>query len=204
MESFISMLNDTLHMNGQLFCFLISMFPILELRGGLIAAALCKVPLWQALPLCIAGNFLPIPFLVLFIEKLLKFLRKTKLSPVVKFVDFLEEKANKSAPKIMKHKTFGLTIFVGIPLPVTGAWTGGLVAGLFKFNLKQTFIATILGLCMSSAIMTIITYVIPWIVTTYHIPMSVIITVLVALVVLVVGFFVVKSIIKKKKNKTTD
>ena len=98
MESFINMLNDTLHMNGQLFCFLVSLFPILELRGGLIAAALCKVPLWQALPICIVGNFLPIPFVVLFIEKLLKFLRKTKLSPVVKFVDFLENKANTSAP----------------------------------------------------------------------------------------------------------
>lgn len=61
MESFINMLNDTLHMNGQLFCFLVSLFPILELRGGLIAAALCKVPLWQALPICIVGNFLP-PF----------------------------------------------------------------------------------------------------------------------------------------------
>ena len=119
-------------------------------------------------------------------------------------VDFLEEKANKIAPKIMKHKTFGLTIFVGIPLPVTGAWTGGLVAGLFKFNLKQTFIATILGLCMSATIMTIITYGIPWIVKTFAIPTSVVVTVLIALVVLVVGFFVLKSIIKKKKNKTAN
>ena len=138
MESFISMLNDTLHMNGQLFCFLVSLFPILELRGGLIAAALCDVPVWEAIPICIVGNFLPIPFVVLFIEKLLKFLRKTKLSPVVKFVDFLENKANTSAPKIMKYKTFGLTVFIGIPLPVTGAWTGGLVAGLFNFSLKLT------------------------------------------------------------------
>ncbi len=162
MESFISMLNDTLHINGQLFCFLISLFPILELRGGLIAAALCNVPMWQAIPICIAGNFLPIPFLVLFIEKILKALKKTNFKPVVKFADFLENKAEQSAPKIMKYKTFGLTVFIGIPLPVTGAWTGGLVAGLFNFKMKQAMIATILGLCMSSAIMTLITYGIPY------------------------------------------
>lgn len=200
MESFISMLNDTLHMNGQLFCFIVSLFPILELRGGLIAAALCNVPLWQAIPLCIAGNFLPIPFVVLFIEKLLKFLKKTKLSPVVKFVEFLEEKANKNAPKIMKHKTFGLTIFVGIPLPVTGAWTGGLVAGLFNFSLKQTFIATALGLCMSASIMTIITYFIPWLVVTYNIPTYVVWSVIIGICVVVAGLLVAKHIIKKKKT----
>lgn len=201
MESFINMLNDTLHMNGQLFCFLVSLFPILELRGGLIAAALCKVPLWQAIPICIVGNFLPIPFVVLFIEKLLKSLRKTKLSPVVKFVDFLENKANTSAPKIMKYKTFGLTVFIGIPLPVTGAWTGGLVAGLFNFSLKQTFIATILGLCMSATIMTIITYGIPWIVTTFNIPTSVVVAALCGIVAVVIGIFVVRHILKKKKAK---
>ena len=182
MESFISMLNDTLHMNGQLFCFLVSLFPILELRGGLIAAALCDVPVWEA-------------------EKLLKFLRKTKLSPVVKFVDFLENKANTSAPKIMKYKTFGLTVFIGIPLPVTGAWTGGLVAGLFNFSLKQTFIATILGLCMSATIMTIITYGIPWIVTTFNIPSSVVVAALCGIVAVVIGIFVVRHILKKKKAK---
>ena len=189
MESFISMLNDTLHMNGQLFCFLVSLFPILELRGGLIAAALCDVPVWEAIPICIVGNFLPIPFVVLFIEKLLKFLRKTKLSPVVKFVDFLENKANTSAPKIMKYKTFGLTVFIGIPLPVTGA------------SLKQTFIATILGLCMSATIMTIITYGIPWIVTTFNIPSSVVVAALCGIVAVVIGIFVVRHILKKKKAK---
>lgn len=199
MESFINMLNDTLHMNGQLFCFLVSMFPILELRGGLIAAALCKVPLWQAVPICIAGNFLPIPFVVLFIEKLLKFLRKTKLSPIVKFVDFLENKANTSAPKIMKYKTFGLTVFIGIPLPVTGAWTGGMVAGLFNFSLKQTFIATFFGLCMASAIMTTITYGIPWIVTKFNIPTSVVVGILCGVVALVIGIFVIKHFVKKRK-----
>ena len=101
----------------------------------------------------------------------------------------------------MKYKTFGLTVFIGIPLPVTGAWTGGLVAGLFNFSLKQTFIATILGLCMSATIMTIITYGIPYIVTTFNIPTSVVVAALCGIVAVVIGIFVVRHILKKKKAK---
>ena len=202
MESFISMLNDTLHINGQLFCFIISMFPILELRGGLIAAALCNVPMWQAIPICIAGNFLPIPFLVLFIERILKFLRKTNCKPVIKFVGFLENKANKSAPKIMKYKTFGLTVFIGIPLPVTGAWTGGLVAGLFNFNMKQTMIATSLGLCMSATIMTIITYGIPYLARVLGLSFWTVVGMICAIAVLVIATVVIiKKLTKKRKLK---
>ena len=200
MESFIEMLNDTLHINGQLFCFLISLFPILELRGGLIAAALCNVPMWQAIPICIVGNFLPIPFILLFIQKLFKWLRKSRFTAIIKFVEFLERKAEKNAPKIMKHKRFGLTVFVGIPLPVTGAWTGALVAGLFEFKLKEAIPAIILGLCMASAIMTTITYFIPWVVSTLKIPFAVVAAVLIGLVAIVIGVPVLRSYLKKKKT----
>ncbi len=198
MESFIETLHNTFHINGQLFSFLISMFPILELRGGLIAASICNVPLWQAIPICILGNFLPIPFILLFIKKLLEWLRKSRFTTIVKFVDFLENKANKNAPQIMKYKFFGLTVFVGIPLPVTGAWTGALVAGLFEFELKKSIPAVLLGLCMASAIMSFISYGIPWIVTTFNIPGWVVGTAICTLVVLVVALLVIRS---KKKNK---
>lgn len=196
MESFISMLNDTLHINGQLFSFLVSMFPILELRGGLIAASLCDVPLWQAIPICILGNFLPIPFILLFIQKLFKWLRKSRFTTIIRFVEFLENKANKNAPQIMKYKFFGLTVFVGIPLPVTGAWTGAMVAGLFEFELKKSVPAILLGLCMASAIMSFITYCIPWIVTTFNIPGWAVISAICALIVLVAALIIIK---KKKK-----
>lgn len=200
MESFISMLNDTLHINGQLFCFIISLFPILELRGGLIAAALCNVPMWQAIPICIIGNFLPIPFLVLFIEKILNKLKKSNFKPVVKFVDFLENKAEKKAPQIMKYKTFGLTIFIGIPLPVTGAWTGGMVAGLFNFNMKQTMIATCLGLCMSASIMTIITYGIPYLAEVLGLSFWTVAGAICGIAAVIIGTVVlIKKLTKKKK-----
>jgi uncharacterized membrane protein len=190
MESFISMLHDTLHMNGQLFSFLVSIFPILELRGGLIAARLSNVPLWQAIP---------IPFILLFIQKLFKWLRKSRFTAIIKFVEFLENKAEKNAPKIMKHKRFGLTIFVGIPLPVTGAWTGAMVAGLFEFKLKESIPAILLGLCMASAIMTVITYVIPWIVVTLNVPSYVVITGICVIIALIIGVFILKSLLKNKK-----
>ncbi len=142
----------------ELVIFIISMFPILELRGGLIAAALLGVEMWKAIPICMLGNFVPIPFILLFIEKIFKVMKNTKL---VKLVDRLEAKANKSAKTIMKHKRFGLTIFVGIPLPMTGAWTGALVAALFKFKLKESIPSVLLGLCMSATIMTILCYGFP-------------------------------------------
>lgn len=142
----------------ELIIFLISMVPVLELRGGLIAAALLGVDMNIAIPICMLGNFLPIPFILLFINKIFNVLRNTKL---VKLVDKLEAKANKSAKTIMKHKRFGLTIFVGIPLPMTGAWTGALVAALFKFKLKESIPTILLGLCLAATIMTIICYGFP-------------------------------------------
>lgn len=138
----------------------ISMLPILELRGGLIAAALLSVDMWVAIPICILGNLLPIPFILLFIEKIFEKMKNTKL---VKLVDKLEEKANKSAKTIMKHKKFGLLLFVGIPLPMTGAWTGALVAALFKFKLKESVPSILGGLALAATIMTFITYGIPYI-----------------------------------------
>ena len=148
----------------ELVIFVISMFPVLELRGGLIAASLLGVQMWEAIPICILGNLLPIPFILMFIEKIFELMKNTKL---VKLVDKLEEKANKNAKKIMKHKRFGLFLFVGIPLPMTGAWTGALVAALFKFKLKESVPSILGGLVLATTIMTFITYGLPYIVSLF-------------------------------------
>ena len=144
---------------GELVVFIISLSPILELRGGLIAAAVYGIDLWIALPICLIGNILPIPFILLFIEKIFEWLKNTRF---VKMINRLEAKAEKNAAKIMKHKKFGLFLFVAIPLPGTGAWTGALVAALFKFKIKDAVISIGCGVLGAAAIMTIITYVIPW------------------------------------------
>lgn len=149
---------------AEIVVFIISLCPILELRGGLIAASILHVDMWKAIPICIIGNILPIPFILLFIEKIFELLKNTRF---VKMINKLEEKAEKGAQKIMKHKKWGLLLFVGIPLPGTGAWTGSLVAALFHFKLKDACIATLGGLVLATVIMTFISYGIPYIVSMF-------------------------------------
>ena len=148
----------------ELVVFLISLCPILELRGGLIAASILGVDMWKAIPICVIGNILPIPFILLFIEKIFELLKNTRF---VKMINKLEEKAEKGAKKIMKHKKFGLFLFVGIPLPGTGAWTGSLVAALFHFKLKDACLAILGGLVLATIIMAFISYGIPAIISLF-------------------------------------
>lgn len=147
---------------AELVVFIISLCPILELRGGLIAASLLGLDMWKAIPICVVGNILPIPFILLFIEKIFEWLKNTRL---VKMINKLEDKAEKGAEKIMKYKNFGLLLFVGIPLPGTGAWTGSLVAALFHFKLKDAVISILGGIVLATVIMTFISYGIPAIVS---------------------------------------
>lgn len=159
MENIVNGMVSALHgIPAELVIFIISLCPILELRGGLIAASALGVNMWMAQLICIIGNIIPIPFILLFIEKIFIWLKNTRF---VKFVNKLEAKAEKSAKKIMQHKKLGLFLFVAVPLPGTGAWTGALVAGLFKFNLKDASISIAAGVVTANVIMTIITYGIP-------------------------------------------
>lgn len=152
-------------MNGipaELIVFIISLMPVLELRGGLIAASILGVDIWKAIPICIVGNILPIPFILLFIEKIFEVMKNTRF---VKLINRLEAKAEKGAQKIMKHKTWGLFLFVGIPLPGTGAWTGSLVAALFHFKLRDAVLSILGGLILATAIMCFISYGLPYLIT---------------------------------------
>lgn len=142
----------------ELVAFIISALPLTECRGGLIAARLMGLEFWKAFPICVIGNLLPVPFIVLFIEKIFKWLKNTRF---VKLINKLEEKAQKHAKTIMKHKKLGLFIFVAIPLPGTGAWTGALVAALFKFNVKDALISISCGVLVAAIIMSILSYFIP-------------------------------------------
>lgn len=101
----------------EVIVFIISMVPILELRGGLIAAgpAIFDVPMWEAIPICIIGNLIPIPFILLLITKIFDWMKSTKtLRPLVKK---LEDKAMSKSSNIEKYEFWGLVAFVGIPLP---------------------------------------------------------------------------------------
>lgn len=149
----------------ELAVFIISLFPILECRGGMIAASALGLNYWVGLAISVVGNLLPIPFIFLFIEKIFSLMKKTKFFG--KIVNKLEAKAMSKSDKITKYKRWGLLLFVGIPLPGTGAWTGALIAVLLKLNLKESVISIVLGVFMASGIMSFVTYGIPWIINQF-------------------------------------
>ena len=136
--------------------FIISMIPLLELRGGLLAASLLKISAAKAIPLCIVGNIIPIPFILLFIRQIFKVLKKTKLfrGLVIK----LEDRAMRKSDQVKKYEFWGLMLFVGIPLPGTGAWTGSLIASLLEIDIKKSSLAIFCGIIMATVIMYIVSY----------------------------------------------
>jgi uncharacterized membrane protein len=104
------------------------------------------------------GNILPVPFILLFITKILEWMEKSKIKWMNKIAKWLHKKADKNKEKIEKYGYFGLFLFVGIPLPGTGAWTGCLIASILNLNRKKAFYATLCGIIMASIIMMIISY----------------------------------------------
>lgn len=148
-----------LGLSPELVVFIISLLPIIELRGGLIAAAILGVPWYVAFPICFVGNMLPIPFILLFIRKIFKLLKKIKW--LQKPITVLEAKTRKKGERIQKGWLIGLILFVGIPLPGTGAWTGALAADLFDIRIRHSLPAIALGVAIAGAIMLIVSYLVP-------------------------------------------
>ncbi|WP_343209001.1 small multi-drug export protein [Anaerolentibacter hominis] len=150
---------------GELIIFIISMVPILELRGGLLAAPLLGISIGPAVLICVVGNILPVPFILLFITPIFNWLKKTRLFRPM--VEKLENKTMKKKDKLEKYEFLGLMLFVGIPLPGTGAWTGALLASLLGLKFKKAFPAIVLGILLATVIMCIISYGIPWLVSVF-------------------------------------
>lgn len=140
----------------ELIVFIISILPLLELRGGLIASALLKISFLKGYIISIIGNVLPIPLVLLFMEKILEFLKKMKLTS--KLAIKIEKKILSKRKQIDKYGYLGLLLFVGIPLPGTGAWTGSALASILHLDRKKSFIYIFLGVIMASLIMSIISY----------------------------------------------
>ena len=136
--------------------FIISMIPILELRGGLIVSKLLEVPITTAIPLCIIGNIIPIPFILLFIKQIFKWMKKIRLFRGL--VEKLENKPMSKSDNIKRYEFWGLVLFVGIPLPGTGAWTGSLIAALLDVDFKKAVLAELLGIAIATVIMSIFSY----------------------------------------------
>ena len=148
--------NLSQYISEEMVVLIISMIPILELRGGLLAASLLKIPAMTAIPICILGNIIPIPFILLFIRKIFKLLKKTKLFRSL--IEKLENRAMGKSDQIKRYEFWGLLLFVGIPLPGTGAWTGSLIASLLEIDIKKSSLAILGGIIMATVIMYVVSY----------------------------------------------
>ncbi|MCI8509632.1 MAG: small multi-drug export protein [Lachnospiraceae bacterium] len=144
--------------SNEVIIFLISMVPILELRGGLLAAspALLNVPILRAIPICIIGNFIPVPFILLFIKAIFNWMKK--FEKLGKIAVWFENKAMNKKDRVEKYEFWGLVLFVGIPLPGTGAWTGSLIAALLNIDFKKAIAAVCVGIMLATVIMSCISY----------------------------------------------
>ena len=144
------------HLSKDAIVFIISMIPILELRGGMLAASLLKISMVKGIVLCVIGNIIPVPFILLFITPIFNWMKGTRFFKPM--VEKMETKALKKRDQVEKYEFWGLVLFVGIPLPGTGAWTGSLLASLLGIKFKKAFPAVIVGICLATVIMTVISY----------------------------------------------
>ena len=140
----------------EMIVFVISMVPILELRGGLLAASLLNIPIVRAIWYCVIGNIIPVPFILLLITPIFNRLKKTRLFRPM--VEKLESRALGKSEQIERYEFWGLALFVGVPLPGTGAWTGALIASLLGIRFRKAFPAIILGIFIATIIMSIVSF----------------------------------------------
>ena len=136
---------------------LVSMVPIIELRGALPIATGFGVEWYIALPIAIIGNIIPVPFIIIFIKKIFAWMSKQK-GFLARVVMKMEQKAEAKRDTIEKYGPWGLWIFVAIPLPGTGAWTGALIAALLDIPLKKSFPAIAVGVLTAGIIMAFVSY----------------------------------------------
>ena len=134
------------------------MFPVVELRGAIPVGYAMSIPLVPNYLISVIGNLLPVPFILLLIPKIIKSLSQSKVKLFVKIADFLVNKVQKNTEKITKYAVFGLFVFVAIPLPGTGAWTGAMVASMINMGFKKSIISVFCGVLAAGAIVSLICY----------------------------------------------
>ena len=137
-----------------LFLFLLSMVPIIELRGAIPFAVGWELNIPFSYLLCILGNIIPVPFIILFGKFILE--KLSQLKKIGPFFKKIIDRADKKAHEMGKAEFWGIYIFVAIPLPGTGAWTGSLIAAILRMRLKKAMLAISLGVLTSGVIMLLL------------------------------------------------
>ena len=137
---------------------LVSMVPVVELRGGIPYGVAAGLPVWLAYIAAFIGNLIPVPFILVYIRQIFKWIRK-HMPKLNNLIDKLEKKAHLKGSTMQKYQYLGLWLFVDIPRPGTGAWTGCLAAAFLGMRLKKAMPAVILGVLTAGTIMLTLTHV---------------------------------------------
>ena len=139
-----------------LWIFFISMVPLIELRGAIPYGVAAGLPVVTAFIVSIIGNILPVPFVIIFIRKIIEIMKKMSKN-IRKFAEWLERKAEKNKEKVLRYEFWGLMLLVAIPLPGTGAWTGALVAAMLDMQLKRAFPSIAVGVVVAGIVVSLAT-----------------------------------------------
>ena len=139
-----------------LYVFGMSMLPVVELRGSIPLGAGLDLPWHLNYMISVLGNFLPVPFILLFIRQILHWMQKTKWFSGI--ANWLMDKAHRCSGKVLKYASWGLFLFVAIPLPGTGAWTGALVASVLDMRMKYALPSILGGVLVAGFVMSGISY----------------------------------------------
>lgn len=140
----------------EFYTFLISMVPVIELRGAIPYGQAVGLPFWECFFLCVIGNMLPVPFILLFVRYVLNWMRGVK--HLDKIANWVFQKAEKHSGKVTRYATWGLFLFVAIPLPGTGAWTGSLIAALLDMRMKKALPSVFAGVIVAGLIVSGISF----------------------------------------------
>ena len=136
--------------------FLISLLPVIELRGSIPVGYYQGLPWYTNMITSIIGNLLPVPFILLFVVKVFEFMKKRNI--MVGFIEKIEKRAMSRSDSIANKEIIRLMLFVAIPLPGTGAWTGALIAALLQFNRKKSFMYICIGVLIAASLVTLGVY----------------------------------------------
>ena len=141
------------------FCFtmLVSMVPVVELRGGIPFGVARGLPVWAAYLAAVIGNILPVPFILVYIRRIFRWMRR-HMPRLNRLVDKLEKKAHLKGQKVTRYKYLGLMLFVAIPLPGTGAWTGALAAAFLDMPLRKAIPSIFAGVVIAGIAISILTF----------------------------------------------
>lgn len=144
---------------GEELCvFFCSMIPIIELRGAIPLGAGLGLPWWQSYFLSVLGNMLPVPFILLLIKTVIAWMSRSRVNFFNKIANFLLKRVEKRRDQIEKYSFWGVCFFVAVPLPVTGAWTGSLVAAMIDMKFWKALLSCLFGVMIAGVIMTLISY----------------------------------------------